>query len=126
MPTKVLMPQLGESVDEATLTKWLKKVGEKVEEYEALIEVNTDKVDTEIPSPAGGVVLATLVEEGTTVQVGTLLAWIGQPGESLPGAAAPQIKPASAPAPAPVTAQPTALSTLCRRLCAASAPCPRP
>ena len=112
MPTKVLMPQLGESVDEATITKWLKKVGEKVEEYEALIEVNTDKVDTEIPSPAGGVVLATLVEEGTTVQVGTLLAWIGQPGESLPGAAAPQAKPSSSPAPASITAQPSALSTL--------------
>ena len=112
MATKVLMPQLGESVDEATLTKWLKKVGEKVEEYEALIEVNTDKVDTEIPTPAGGVILATLVDEGTTVRVGTLLAWIGQPGESLPGAAAPQIKPASESAPTPVTAQPTALSTL--------------
>jgi 2-oxoglutarate dehydrogenase E2 component (dihydrolipoamide succinyltransferase) len=112
MPTKVLMPQLGESVDEATITKWLKNVGDKVEEYEALIEVNTDKVDTEIPSPAGGVVLATLIAEGTTVQVGTLLAWIGQPGESLPGAGAPQIKPSAAPTPAPVTAQPTALSTL--------------
>ena len=87
MPTKVLMPQLGESVTEATITKWLKSPREmQVDEYEALIEVNTDKVDTEIPAPAGGVVLATLVEEGTTVQVGTLLAWIGQPGESLPGA----------------------------------------
>ncbi len=112
MPTKVLMPQLGESVDEATLTKWLKKVGEKVDEYEALIEVNTDKVDTEIPAPTGGVVLATLVEEGTTVRVGTQLAWIGQPGESLPGAESPQIIPSAAPAPPPVTAQPSALNTL--------------
>ena len=124
MPTKVLMPQLGESVEEATLTKWLKKVGEKVEEYEALIEVNTDKVDTEIPAPAGGVVLATLVEEGTTVRVGTLLAWIGQPGDSLPGAGALQIKPASEPAPAPVTAQPTALSTLSADYAQPTSPAP--
>jgi 2-oxoglutarate dehydrogenase E2 component (dihydrolipoamide succinyltransferase) len=83
------MPQLGESVTEATLTKWLKSVGEEVAEFEALIEVNTDKVDTEIPAPASGVLLSTLVEEGRTVQVGTLLAWIGQPGESIPGAGTP-------------------------------------
>ena len=85
MATKVLMPQLGESVTEATVTKWLKQPGETVNEYDALIEVNTDKVDTEIPAPTSGVVLATLAEEGATVKVGTLLAWIGQPGEALPG-----------------------------------------
>jgi 2-oxoglutarate dehydrogenase dihydrolipoamide succinyltransferase (E2 component) len=85
MATKVIMPQLGESVNEGTITKWLKAPGENVEEYEPLVEVNTDKVDTEIPSPGSGIVLATLVATGTTVHAGTLLAWIGQPGEIIPG-----------------------------------------
>jgi len=89
MATKVLMPQLGESVNEATVTKWLKTVGEAVAEYDPILEVNTDKVDSEIPAPVSGVVLATLVEEGATVQAGTLLAWIGQPGEALQGGDAP-------------------------------------
>ena len=84
MATEVIMPQLGESVVEATITRWLKSVGERVEEYEALLEVNTDKVDSEIPSPASGVLLARLVLEGTTVQAGTLLAWVGEAGEFLP------------------------------------------
>jgi 2-oxoglutarate dehydrogenase E2 component (dihydrolipoamide succinyltransferase) len=84
MPTKVIMPQLGESVVEGTVTKWLKKEGESIDEYEALLEVNTDKVDTEIPSPAGGTVLKLLVAEGITVTAGTVLAWIGQPGEEIP------------------------------------------
>ncbi len=81
MAIQVLMPQLGESVVEGTLTKWLKSPGDKVEEYEALVEVNTDKVDTEVPSPAAGVLLQVLVPEGTLVQAGTLLALIGEPGE---------------------------------------------
>jgi len=75
------MPQLGESVNEGTLSKWLKREGETVQEYEPLMEVNTDKVDTEIPAPASGVILQLLVAEGTTVKAGTLLAVIGQPGE---------------------------------------------
>jgi pyruvate/2-oxoglutarate dehydrogenase complex dihydrolipoamide acyltransferase (E2) component len=82
MATKVLMPQLGESVVEGTLTKWLKAPGDKIDEYEPLVEVNTDKVDTEVPSPAAGVLLEILVSEGTTIQAGQLLAWIGKPGES--------------------------------------------
>jgi pyruvate/2-oxoglutarate dehydrogenase complex dihydrolipoamide acyltransferase (E2) component len=81
MPTKVIMPSLGESVIEGTITKWLKSKGEVVEEYEPLLEVNTDKVDSEIPSPASGVVLDIVVPEGTTIQAGTLLAWIGEQGE---------------------------------------------
>jgi 2-oxoglutarate dehydrogenase E2 component (dihydrolipoamide succinyltransferase) len=85
MPTKLLMPLLGESVTEATVTRWLKSAGERVEEYEPLLEVNTDKVDTEIPSPTAGNILATLVNEGEVVKVGALLGWIGQPGESIPG-----------------------------------------
>ncbi len=84
MATKVIMPQLGESVVEGTVTKWLKAKGDAVQEMEALLEVNTDKVDTEIPSPASGVLLEILVAEGTTVQAGTVIAWIGEPGEALP------------------------------------------
>ena len=84
MPTKVIMPKLGESVVEGTVTAWLKKEGEQIEEYEALLEVNTDKVDTEVPSPASGTVLKILVKEEETVEAGTVLAWIGEPGEEVP------------------------------------------
>ncbi len=84
MAVEVIMPQLGESVLEGTITKWLKAKGEQIDEYEPLLEVNTDKVDTEIPSPASGVVLDILVAEGTTVQAGSLLAWIGEAGEKAP------------------------------------------
>ncbi len=82
MPIQVLMPILGESVEEATITRWLKAVGESVDEYEPLLEVNTDKVDTEIPSPASGVLLEIQVPEGAIVQAGSLLAWIGEAGET--------------------------------------------
>lgn len=84
MATQVWMPSLGESVEEGTLTKWLKVKGDRVEEFEPLLEVNTDKVDTEVPSPASGVLLEVLAAEGSTVQAGQLLAWIGKPGEELP------------------------------------------
>jgi 2-oxoglutarate dehydrogenase E2 component (dihydrolipoamide succinyltransferase) len=90
MPTEVFMPQLGESVIEGTITKWLKKPGDKVEEYEPLLEVNTDKVDSEIPSPASGIVLEILEKEGATVNAGTVLAWIGKPGEDIAPANGPQ------------------------------------
>jgi 2-oxoglutarate dehydrogenase E2 component (dihydrolipoamide succinyltransferase) len=83
MPTKVIMPQLGESIVEGTVVKWLKAPGEPIAEFESLLEVETDKVVSEIPSPAGGVLLGILVGEGSTVGVGTTLAWIGQPGESM-------------------------------------------
>ncbi|HEX9617203.1 MAG TPA: dihydrolipoamide acetyltransferase family protein [Anaerolineales bacterium] len=85
MPVQVIMPQLGESVVEGTVSKWLKAKGDKVEEFEPLLEVNTDKVDSEIPSPASGTILEILVPEGTTVNAGTLLAWIGEEGETAPG-----------------------------------------
>lgn len=93
MPTKVLMPQLGESVMEGTISKWLKAVGDEIKEFEPLLEINTDKVDSEIPSPGDGIVLEILVEEGTVVSVGTVLAWIGEDGETIPekGDAAPKI-----------------------------------
>ena len=115
MPTQFLMPRLGESVDEATLTKWLKNKGETVKELEPLLEVNTDKVDTEIASPASGVVLDILVQEGASVNVGTLLAWIGQPGEAIPtagGESPAQASPAREPAQAtPIrTATPSSVS----------------
>jgi 2-oxoglutarate dehydrogenase E2 component (dihydrolipoamide succinyltransferase) len=84
MPTKVIMPQLGESVVEGTVTKWLKSVGDRVEEFEPLLEVNTDKVDSEIPSPVSGTLLEILVDEGTTIDAGTVLAVVGEPDESLP------------------------------------------
>jgi 2-oxoglutarate dehydrogenase E2 component (dihydrolipoamide succinyltransferase) len=81
MVTKVLVPLLGEGVEEVTVTKWLKKVGDSVNELEPLLEVNTDKVDTEIPAPATGTVLKILAEEGVPAKVGTILAFIGKPGE---------------------------------------------
>lgn len=84
MTTTVIMPQLGESVVEGTVTKWLRRVGESVQELEPILEVDTDKVDTEIPSPASGVLLKIVVPEGTTVKAGTILAWIGQPNEKIP------------------------------------------
>lgn len=86
MATRVIMPQLGESVVEGTVTKWLKEEGERVEEYEALVEINTDKVDTEIPAPATGTLLRRYIEEGETVGAGTLLAVLGEPGEEAPEA----------------------------------------
>jgi 2-oxoglutarate dehydrogenase E2 component (dihydrolipoamide succinyltransferase) len=97
------MPALGESVTEGTVTRWLKKEGETVEVDEPLLEVSTDKVDTEIPSPAAGVVLSIKVAEDETVEVGAELAVIGGPGDApAPAAAAPaQEAPAAAPAPAP-------------------------
>jgi 2-oxoglutarate dehydrogenase E2 component (dihydrolipoamide succinyltransferase) len=84
MPIEVIMPQLGESIVEGTVTKWLKGEGETIEEFEPLLEINTDKVDTEIPSPASGSVLRIYVSEGQTVRAGTILAMLGEPGESVP------------------------------------------
>jgi 2-oxoglutarate dehydrogenase E2 component (dihydrolipoamide succinyltransferase) len=93
----VVMPQMGVSVSEGTITKWLKQEGEQIEADEALLEISTDKVDTEVPSPASGIVTQILVQEGETVEVGTKLAVIG--GED--GAPAPE---AEAP-PEPATAE---------------------
>jgi pyruvate/2-oxoglutarate dehydrogenase complex dihydrolipoamide acyltransferase (E2) component len=84
MPVKVLMPQLGESVTEGTISKWLKGVGDEIKEFEPLLEINTDKVDSEIASPGEGTLLAILADEGSVVSVGTILAWIGSEGESIP------------------------------------------
>ncbi|WP_307814247.1 biotin/lipoyl-containing protein, partial [Streptomyces sp. N35] len=110
--TGVTLPALGESVTEGTVTRWLKEVGESVEADEPLLEVSTDKVDTEIPSPVAGVLLEITVGEDETAEVGAKLAVIGAPGAA-PAAAAPaapaapaQEAPAqpAAPAPAPTPA----------------------
>src|SRR5215210_8121694 len=81
MATKVLVPLLGEGVEEVTIIKWLKKEGDSVTELEPLLEVNTDKVDTEIPAPASGTVLKIMAQEGVPAKVGAILAFIGKPGE---------------------------------------------
>ena len=92
MPTDVIMPQMGESIFEGTLTKWLKKPGEKVTRDEPLFEISTDKVDAEIPAPASGVLKEVKVKEGTTVQVNTVVGVIdgdGAGASAAPKAAAP-------------------------------------
>lgn len=103
MPTQVIMPQLGESVVEGTVGRWLKQVGDRVEQYEPLLDVESDKVDTEIPSPASGVLLAIYVPEGQTVRAGTVLAMIGEQGEEVPPAPQPVAEAAATEA-APVSA----------------------
>src|SRR5258707_1290985 len=80
MPTDVIMPQMGESIFEGTITKWLKKPGDKVQRDEPLFEISTDKVDAEIPAPTAGVLREIKVKEGTTVQVNTVVAVIGGSG----------------------------------------------
>jgi pyruvate dehydrogenase E2 component (dihydrolipoamide acetyltransferase) len=93
--TDVIMPQMGESIFEGTITKWLKKPGDTVEQDEPLFEISTDKVDAEIPSPAAGVLSEIKVQAGTTVQINTVVAWIDAGGAG--GATAAQ--PSSPPAP---------------------------
>jgi 2-oxoglutarate dehydrogenase E2 component (dihydrolipoamide succinyltransferase) len=110
--TDVVLPALGESVTEGTVTRWLKEVGEEVAEDEPLLEVSTDKVDTEIPSPVAGVLLEILVGEDETAEVGAKLAVVGAPGAApaaAPAPAAPAPAPAAAaPAPAPAPVAPAA------------------
>jgi pyruvate dehydrogenase E2 component (dihydrolipoamide acetyltransferase) len=105
--TPVLLPALGESVTEGTVTRWLKQVGDDLRADEPLLEISTDKVDTEIPAPATGVLLAINVGEDETVPVGTELAVIGAAGASPSAAQAPA---SSAPTPAPVQAAPVAVA----------------
>ncbi len=118
MPTKVSLPEMGEGVTDATITSWLKQEGDVVRQYEALVEVNTDKVDTEIPSPVDGTVIKILHPADTVVVVNQVLCWIGEPGEEIPADTAPPIptekptepKPA-APKPAEPAPQPIAIPT---------------
>ncbi len=124
--TDVVMPQMGESIVEGTLTKWLKKTGDKVERDEPLFEISTDKVDTEIPSPAAGTLGELLVQEGQTVQVNAIVARINE-GGSAPAAPAPA---ATAPAPAaaapPTVAAPAPPPAAPGPVAAAPAPAPPP
>jgi 2-oxoglutarate dehydrogenase E2 component (dihydrolipoamide succinyltransferase) len=111
MPTDVVMPQMGESITEGTLTKWLKKVGDTVQRDEPLFEISTDKVDAEIPSPAAGTLEEIKIAEGATVQINTVVAVIGDgAGASVAAAAAaPVAAPATIEAPAaPAASAPAA------------------
>ena len=97
MATKVIMPQMGESIVEGTIIRWLKKVGERVERDEPLLEITTDKVDTEVPAPASGVLTEILVQENQTVQVHTVVAMIdGGAAASDTAPPAPEAKAAPA------------------------------
>src|SRR6266478_1182838 len=107
MAADVVMPQMGESIFEGTITKWLKKPGDKVERDEPLFEISTDKVDAEIPSPSAGVLKEIKVKEGQTVPINTVVATIdGASGAAVtpaPAAIPEAAKPAALPAPAPAT-----------------------
>ncbi len=111
--TEVVMPQMGVSVSEGTITKWLKQVGDSIQRDEPLLEISTDKVDTEVPSAAEGVVMQILVQEGETVEVGTVLAIIAPAGAEVappePEPVAPE--PAATPAAAPAEPEPVAAVT---------------
>jgi pyruvate dehydrogenase E2 component (dihydrolipoamide acetyltransferase) len=107
MPTEVIMPQMGESIFEGTITKWLKKPGDQVQRDEPLFEISTDKVDAEIPSPAAGTLTEIKVGEGTTVQINTVVAVLSEDGAgAAPAPAAPKTEAKEAVA--PKAAEPTA------------------
>jgi 2-oxoglutarate dehydrogenase E2 component (dihydrolipoamide succinyltransferase) len=150
MATDVIMPQMGESIAEGTITKWLKKVGDSVQRDEPIFEISTDKVDAEIPSPVAGALLEIKVPEGQTVAINTVVARIGESGEQPaasgataappppepPKAEQPQPKPAAAPPPPPppaarpaeaaATAAPPAPPAPPAEAKAAAAPAPSP
>jgi 2-oxoisovalerate dehydrogenase E2 component (dihydrolipoyl transacylase) len=117
--TRVVMPQLGESVHEGTISRWLVKPGDKVTEFEPLLEVDTDKVSAEVPSPVSGILREIIAKEGETVQAGAEIAVVevGADGEVAAGPMAPAAAPAPAarptpePAPTPPSAQPTVLES---------------
>ena len=97
MSIEVVMPKMGESIQEGTILRWVKKVGDKVERDEVILEISTDKVDTEVPSPAAGVITQIMFQEGDTVEVGKVICVLGGDGAAV-----------SAPAPAATPARPTA------------------
>jgi 2-oxoglutarate dehydrogenase E2 component (dihydrolipoamide succinyltransferase) len=113
MPTDVVMPQMGESIFEGTITKWLKKPGEKVQRDEPLFEISTDKVDAEIPAPASGVLQEIKVSEGNTVQVNTVVGVIGDGNGASAAASVPvkSVQAASSPAPSTKKEAPVAPSS---------------
>ncbi|HWV76722.1 MAG TPA: 2-oxoglutarate dehydrogenase, E2 component, dihydrolipoamide succinyltransferase, partial [Isoptericola sp.] len=123
--TEVTLPALGESVTEGTVTRWLKAVGDSVEVDEPLLEVSTDKVDTEIPSPVAGTVQQLLVEEDATVEVGAVLAVIGS-GAAAPAAAPAEPEPAKAPEPVGAPEKPEQPAAAAPAAPAPAAPAPAP
>src|SRR5580704_4035381 len=114
MPTEVIMPQMGESIFEGTITRWLKKPGDTVEKDEPLLEISTDKVDAEIPSPVSGILTEIRVPEGVTVEINAVLAIIGGPSvpSQVPGTTTPPAQKSAPPQvaqkPAPPQAAPKA------------------
>ena len=124
MSESVNLPALGESVTEGTVTRWLKQVGDRVEVDEPLLEVSTDKVDTEIPSPIAGVIEEILVAEDETAEVGAPLVRIGS-GDAAPAAAEAPAAAAAEEAPAPAAAAPAAEARLPRRGSGRRGPCRR-
>ena len=123
MAVDIVMPQMGESIFEGTITKWLKKPGDKVERDEPLFEISTDKVDAEIPSPAAGVLKEIKFGEGQTVPIQTVVGVIDAPGSA---AAAPAPAPVKAAAPAPVRTPAPAAPTAAKPAPAPSAAAPAP
>src|ERR1700691_836283 len=111
MPTDVIMPQMGESIFEGTITKWLKKPGDRVEGDEPLFEISTDKVDAEIPSPASGVLSEVKIAEGNTVQINTVVGVIadadGQPAPAPAAKDPPSAASSTAAAPSKAPAAPS-------------------
>ena len=120
MPTEVVMPQMGESITEGTITKWLKQPGEAVERDEPLFEISTDKVDAEIPSPVAGVMGEIKIAEGTTVEINTVVCSINEAGSA---AAAPAVAPQSQPDLKADSAEPAAEATAAQE---ATIPAPEP
>jgi pyruvate dehydrogenase E2 component (dihydrolipoamide acetyltransferase) len=113
MATEVVMPQMGESIAEGTIVRWIKKVGDKVDRDEPLFEISTDKVDAEIPSPAAGVLSEIRAKEGETVPVNSVVAVIGAAGEAkaAPAPTTPIAAPTPEPSPAPVPPPPAAAAS---------------
>ena len=127
----VVMPQMGVSVAEGTITKWFKQPGEPIARDEPLLEISTDKVDTEVPSPGEGVVVEILAQEGQTVDVGTVIARIGssavaEPPTEVPVQPEPEPAPPAADQPAPAPPEPIAVAQAAPAAPAAAAPPPQP
>jgi pyruvate dehydrogenase E2 component (dihydrolipoamide acetyltransferase) len=125
MATDVLMPQMGESITEGTIVKWLKKVGDQIKRDEPLLEISTDKVDAEIPSPAAGVLVEVVAKEGEVIAVNGVIARIGEAGEAAAPAPAQVAPPAPTPAP-PAPAPPTSAPPTPPAPVAAPPPAPTP
>jgi pyruvate dehydrogenase E2 component (dihydrolipoamide acetyltransferase) len=106
MATNVVMPQMGESIAEGTIVRWIKKVGDSVDRDEPLFEISTDKVDAEIPSPGAGVLREIKVKEGETVPVNSVVAVIGAAGEAVPSTGSGQAAPAPGKLPEAAVGQP--------------------